>query len=167
MSCADESVPSSPKKTFETYIKALKQKDTTAMKLLLSSETIKAHEQEAKAQSVTVDDIVKRETLWSEGQKVVELRNEKIEGEKATLEVKDPYGRWETLFFILENGEWKIDKKGAADQLLREIEEDNRKADEMMNSNSLIDPPMISPTPPSEPVMTPTPPLDASNLNRP
>ncbi len=59
------------------------------MKLLLSAETIKMHELEAKAQSVTVDDIVKRETLFSEGQTTVKLRNEKIDGETATLEVEN------------------------------------------------------------------------------
>ena len=38
-----------PRKTFETYIKALKQKDTTTMKVLLSDATMKMHEQEAKS----------------------------------------------------------------------------------------------------------------------
>ena len=52
-----------PLETFKTYTKAVKQKDYTTMKLLLSDATIKMHEQEAKAQGVTVDDIVKRETL--------------------------------------------------------------------------------------------------------
>jgi hypothetical protein len=86
-------------------------KDTTTMKLLLSADTIKMHEQEAKAMGITVDEIVKRETIFSEGQKVVELRNEKIDGDKATLEVKNSMGRWETVYFIRENGDWKIDKK--------------------------------------------------------
>jgi hypothetical protein len=125
----------SPKKTFETYIKALKQKDTTTMKVLLSDATLKMHEQEAKAQGVTVDDIVKRETLFSEGQTTVEYRNEKIEGDKATLEVKTAYGTWETVPFILEDGVWKIDKKGYADQMLMEMDESNRRLDEMINSN--------------------------------
>ncbi len=137
------------------------------MKLLLSSETLKAHSDEAKAQGVTVDDIVKRETLWTEGQRVVEFRNEKIDGDKATLEVKDPYDRWETLFFVFESGEWKIDKKAAFDQIMRDVEERNRQTDQMMNSNTLIEPPVMSPTPRDEPVLTPTPPLDASNINRP
>mgnify|MGYP000049965615 FL=1 len=50
--CGD-SEPATPKKTFETYIKALKQKDITTMKVLLSDATIKMHEQEAKAQGLT------------------------------------------------------------------------------------------------------------------
>ncbi|MGH7783066.1 MAG: hypothetical protein ACREO5_04400 [Candidatus Binatia bacterium] len=131
--CSATQEPASPKKTFETYIKALKQKDTTTMKVLLSSETIKMHEQEAKAQGLTVDDIVKRETLVSPDQTTVEYRNEKIDGDKATLEVKNSYGSWETLPFVREDGVWKIDKKSYADQLQNDIDESDRKLEELTN----------------------------------
>lgn len=138
--------PASPKKTFETYIKALKQKDTTTMKVLLSDATIKMHEQEAKSQGITVDDIVKRETLFSEGQTTIEYKDEKIEGEKATLQVKTPYGTWETVPFVLEDGGWKIDKQGYADQMLRDMDESNRRLDEIINSN--VQPPIDGSVPP-------------------
>src|SRR4051812_889756 len=95
---------SSPIETFKTYTKAYKAKDITAMKVLLSSATMKMHEQEAKAQNTTVDEIVKRETLLSPSQTTVEYRNEKIDGEKATLEVKSSYGSWETVPFVREDG---------------------------------------------------------------
>jgi len=137
LACAREQKPETPFKTFETYIKALKKKDTTTMKLLLSAETLKAHEQEAKAMGVTVDEIVKRESIFAEGQKVVEFRNEKIDGERATLEVKNAFDQWETVFFLLENGKWKIDKKGYTDQLLREIEQENDNFDEQNNINAI------------------------------
>lgn len=139
--CTGEQKPSSPLETFKTYTKAIKKKDTTTMKLLLSSETLKAHEQEAKVMGTTVDDIVKRESLVSEMQTSVEFRNERIDGERATLEVKNVGNRWETVFFVFEGGEWKIDKKGSADQLLREIEEQNRQADENYNAESPLDNP--------------------------
>ena len=58
--------PASPLKTLQTYQKAMKAKDTTTMKLLLTAESMKMLEQEAKAQGSTVDDVVKRETLFSE-----------------------------------------------------------------------------------------------------
>lgn len=141
--CGGEQRPASPLETFKTYTKAIKQKDTTTMKLLLSSGSIKMHEQEAKAQGVTVDDIVKRETLFSESQKTVEYRNEKIDGDKATLEVKNSYGSWETVPFVLEDGVWKIDKQGYADQMIKEADERNRKLDEMINSVSPIDAPSV------------------------
>ena len=103
------------------------------MKLLLSNATIKMHEKEAKAQGLTVDDIVKRETLFSENQKSVEYRNEKIDGEKATLQVKNSYGSWETVPFVREDGVWKIDKQGYADQMLKEIEDNDKKLDDLIN----------------------------------
>ena len=100
---------------------------------MLSSESIKMHEHEAKAQSLTLDDIVRRETLFTEGQKTVEFRNQKIEGEKATLEVKNSFGSWETVPFVREEDEWKIDKKGYADRLLQEFQQSNQQMDELIN----------------------------------
>lgn len=118
-----------------TYIKALKAKDYTTMKLLLSDATIKMHEKEAKAQGVTVDDIVKRETLLSEKQTSVEYRTEKVDGEKASLQVKDSYGSWQTVPFVREDGVWKIDKQGYADQIIKDIEDGEKKIEEMINGN--------------------------------
>jgi hypothetical protein len=131
--CSGESRPETPIETFKTYITAVQKKDTTKMKLLLSSESIKMHEQEAKSQNVTLDDIVKRETLFTEGQKVVEFRNEKVDGEKATLEVKNSFGTWETIPFVREDGEWRIDKKGYADRLFQDVEQNNQQMDDLIN----------------------------------
>src|SRR5438270_13068894 len=98
--CSRAKQAATPVETFQTYVKALKKKDLTTVKLLLSNDTIKMHQQEAKAEGVSLDDIVKRETLLGEGQSTVEYRNEKIEGNKATLEFKNSYGSWETLPFL-------------------------------------------------------------------
>jgi hypothetical protein len=128
--------PATPVETFKTYTKAVKQKDYTTMKLLLSDATIKMHEKEAKAQGVTVDDIVKRETLLGDSQKTVEYRDEKIDGDRATLQFKNQYGSWETLPFIREDGVWKIDKQGYADQMIKEIEEQQNQVFGDENSNT-------------------------------
>ena len=131
--CAGSSGPASPVETYKTYVKAYKNKDITTMKLLLSSETMKMHEQEAKSQGITVDDIVKRETLLAPDQTTVEYRNEKIEGDKATIEVKNSYGTWEAIPFVKENNEWKIDKKGYADQMMQEFEQRDQQLNNMIN----------------------------------
>ena len=130
--CSIEKQPASPVETFQIYVKALKKKDITTMKLLLSKDTIKMHEQEAKAEGVNLDDIVKRETLLGDGQTTVEYRNEKIDGDKATIEFKNSYGIWETLPFVRENGEWKIDKKGYADQMMQDVEQNSQQLDDMI-----------------------------------
>lgn len=51
-SCAGEDAPATPKETFLTYSKARKKKDLTTMKMLLSEESKKMHEQEAKAMGI-------------------------------------------------------------------------------------------------------------------
>ena len=94
------------------------------MKLLLSADSLKMHADEAKAQNVPVDDVLKRETLFTEGQKKVEFKDEKIDGTKATLDVKDPSGTWQTVPFVFEDDQWKIDKKNYASRLGFEIEEE-------------------------------------------
>jgi hypothetical protein len=132
-SCSGDSEPATPLQTFKTYAKAIKQKDITTMKLLLTRDSIKMHEQEAKAQGVTLDDVVKNETLVDPNQTSVEYRNEKVDGDKATLEVKNSFGTWETVPFLKEDGEWKIDKKGLADQMENDIERSNQKLDDMIN----------------------------------
>lgn len=126
----------SPTETFKTYVKAGQKKDAAAMKVLLSDATIKMHEQEAKAQGTKVDDIIKRETLIGEGQRTVEFRNEKIDGEKATLEYKTSYGMWNSMAFVRESGVWKIDKQAVFDQMLQDMDESNRQLDNIINRGS-------------------------------
>ena len=127
--------PATPVETFKTYVKATAKKDTAAMRLLLSEGTLKMHEKEAVAQGVTVNDIVARESLFSENQRAVEFKDEKIDGDKATLLLKNSNSKkWETVFFVRENGEWKIDKQSSADQLMREIEEEQRQRFDQFNN---------------------------------
>ena len=59
-SCANDAKPSTPLQTLKEYGDAFKKKDITTMKLLLSDASLKMAEQEAKAQNLTVDDIVRR-----------------------------------------------------------------------------------------------------------
>jgi len=131
--CSGSKQPATPAETFQTYVKAFKKKDITTMKLLLSSDTMKMHEQEAKAEGVTVDDIVKRDSLLGDSQTTVEYRNQKINGDKASLEYKNQFGSWETIPFVRENNEWKIDKKSFADQIMQDMDKDSHKLDDEIN----------------------------------
>lgn len=132
ISCSGEKQPATPVETFQTYVKAFKKKDLTTMKLLLSSDSLKMHEQEAKAEGVPLDDVVRRDTLLAQDQTTVEYRNEKIDGDRATLEYKNSENKWEIIPFVREGGEWKVDKKGYADQLLREVEQNGQQFDEQI-----------------------------------
>lgn len=133
--CANAEKPSTPLETLKAYTAAIKKKDLTTMKLLLSDASIKMAEAEAKAQNVTLDEIVKRETLFGENQTSVEYRNEKIEGDKATIEMKDSSNLWNTVQFVKEEGIWKIDKQGIANQILQDIERKNREFDDNVNQS--------------------------------
>jgi len=131
--CADDEKPATPLETLKAYTAAIKKKDTTTMKLLLSKDSIKMADQEAKVQNVALDEIVKRETLFSENQTSVEFRNEKIDGEKATIEMKDSFNTWNTVPFVREENIWKIDKPGIANRMLQEFEQENKRLDDIIN----------------------------------
>ena len=130
--CAGNEKPSTPFNTLEAYTQAIRKKDTTTMKLMLSDASIKMAEQEAKAQKVTLDEIVKRETLFGENQKTVKFRNEKIDGDKATIEMLDSFDSWNTVPFVREDGVWKIDKQGIANQMMRDFEQSDKRLDDII-----------------------------------
>ena len=93
-------------------------------------------EQQARAQNTTVDDVVKEERLIIESQNKLEYRNEKIEGDRATIEIKDSFGQWNTVPFILEQGVWKIDKQEMAEKN-KQLDEDNKKLDDIINQGRI------------------------------
>ena len=130
-----ESKPESPIETFKTYTKAIKNKDITTMKLLLSKDSMRMSELEAQSRGIPVDDVVKNETLFSENQRTVKMRNEKIEGDKATLEVENSFGAWETVPFIKEDGVWKLDKKGYQQRLIDEVNQGGQQLDDIINQS--------------------------------
>jgi hypothetical protein len=165
VACGEKSKPASPVETLKAYTIAVKKKDATTMKLLLSAETLKIHQQEAQAQGLTLDDIVLRQTLFPADQRVFDYKNEKIEGEKASVEVKNNFGGWDIIFLLKEEGIWKIDKKTTSNQMIQEvettnddfedkIEQDRKKIEDSMKNPDSANPnatPGVSPTEPVDP----------------
>lgn len=131
--CTEAQKPSTPLETLKAYTTAIKKKDTTTMKLLLSDASIKMADQEAKAQNVTLDEIVKRETLFNETQDTLKHRNEKIDGERATIEVLDSSNLWNTVPFVREDDVWKIDKQGVANRMMQDFEQSDKRLDDIIN----------------------------------
>ncbi|MEP6900491.1 MAG: hypothetical protein ABJA66_02005 [Actinomycetota bacterium] len=122
-----------PLETLNVYGNAFKKKDTTQMKLLLSQASLKMAEESAKSQNTTVDEIVKSEKLFGENQTTAEYRNEKTEDDKASIEMKDSAGIWNTVQFVKEDGVWKIDKSSFANQIEQEVEQKNNELDDIIN----------------------------------
>ena len=132
-SCASEQKPSTPLETLKAYTQAIKKKDTAAMKSLLSKGSIKMAQDQAKNQNVPVDEIIQNETLFSPDQKALEYRNEKTEGDSATIEVKNSFGSFDRIPFVKEDGAWKISKERYAEEILKQAEKHSKKLDEQIN----------------------------------
>lgn len=133
LACASEQKTQTPFETLQTYTQAIKKKDVAKMKALLSKGSIKMTEDQAKAQNVPVDEIILRETLFSPDQKTLKFRNEKIEGDNATIEVENPFGSFDRIPFIKEDGIWKIAKEKLAEEILKQAEEADKRQQEEMN----------------------------------
>jgi hypothetical protein len=100
----------SPTQTMKNFVEASQKRDIEGMKKWLSSGSLKMFEGLAKMQNKTLDEMMKEgKVSGSEFERMPEMRNEKIEGDKATLEVKnEKTSEWETIYFVKENDEWKL-----------------------------------------------------------
>lgn len=137
LACGESRKPETPLETLKIYTQAIKKKDAAQMKRLLSEASVRMFEQEAKAQNLPLDEIVRRDPIFNENQKTVEFRNEKINGERATIELKNSFGMWNTIFFVRENGIWKIDKQGFANQIFQQAEEGGKSLDDVINQGRI------------------------------
>lgn len=131
--CSAPAKKLTPLETLQAYTRAIKKKDTTQMKLLLSKESINMAESEARAQGVTVDDIVSRETLFNESQTSVKFRNVREEDDTASIEMEDSVGIWNKVDFVREEGVWKIDKKAFANQIEIDAKKSQEELDRIIN----------------------------------
>lgn len=171
MACGGDSKPAEPIDTLKAYHLAVRKKDATTMKLLLSEASLKIHQQEAQAQGLTLDDVVLRDTLFPADQKSFKYKPGVIEGDKATVEVENSFGGYDTIHLVREDGLWKIDKKATGDQMIQEVDDpindleekinqDRKDIDDSVNTESSPSPdasPSVSPGNPTDPNATPSP----------
>ena len=97
----------SPTDTLKNYIEASKKKDVAAIRKSLSKGSLELAEKSAKAQNTTVDELFKRDNMAALDE-IPEIRNERIEGDTASVEVKDFTSGYDTIPFVKEDGAWKI-----------------------------------------------------------
>ncbi len=128
--------PGGPTEILNTFVEASKTKDIETMKRALSKGTMSLIEQSAQKQNTSVDELLKNEqgTLVRE---LPETRNEKIEGDMATLEVKNvETGEFDEIPFVKEGGAWRL----ALDEIVEEINDEETSAptvEDTSNSNAL------------------------------
>lgn len=100
------------KPVVHAYYDALKKKDDAALRKVLTAEFIKSLEADMKADKKTGS----LAAYVAESEKIpetpVEVRNEKIDGDKASAELKGgAYLTWQKFNFIKEDGVWKMTNK--------------------------------------------------------
>jgi hypothetical protein len=109
-----KSAGSTPTAVAKAFFDASKAKDVQGIKNALSQKSLEMMEAFAKMGNKSLDESLKDPETSSKQPATFEARNEKITGETATLEVKDETGKWQTMPFVKEGGQWKM----AFDKLL-------------------------------------------------
>lgn len=105
---ADTGGMDSPTATMTTFVEALKKKDIATIKKTLSKSSVTKLEESAKAGNTTVEAILMEGEDMS-NEKMPQMKNEKIDGDTATLDIEDDKTKkWDTVPFVKEDGVWKI-----------------------------------------------------------
>lgn len=114
---------SSPTATFKHFFEASKKKDVAGIRKTLSKGSLGMFDKIAKEQNKTTDDMLKDVDKDSKAEAMPETRNEKISGDTATLEIKnEKTGKWDSLPFVKENGEWKIAFDKFIEDMLKDLQ---------------------------------------------
>jgi hypothetical protein len=101
---------STPTNTFMAFYEASKKNDVPGVIRILSKDSLDFLTAEAKKENKTLEAALTESLKTADVPKTTpETRNEKIDGDKATLEVKDDKStNWDTFNFVKENNEWKL-----------------------------------------------------------
>jgi cytoskeletal protein RodZ len=97
----------SPTAAYKAYYAARKNKDIQALKQLISKEMFEFFEILGEGKPNALEEGLKEMAEQPLGPSD-ETRNEKIKGDTATLEYRNPKGEWETGDLVKENGKWKL-----------------------------------------------------------
>jgi hypothetical protein len=106
---------SSPTEAAKAFYDALKSKDVQGIKNIMSKKSLDMLNKTAQENNKSLDDYLKDANEKDPPPPPFEARNEKINGETATVEVSNGKGGWEPLDFIKEDGQWKLNLSGGAD----------------------------------------------------
>ena len=114
---------SSPTATFKAFFEAQKKKDVEAIKKTLSKPSLALLEKAAKAQNKSLETAIGEGfATGSPTEEMPETRNQKIDGDNATLEVQDTSTKkWETMYFVKEDREWKVALDKTMEELLKKL----------------------------------------------
>lgn len=107
--CGGGKKASTPTEAFKMFYEAAKGKDVPTLKRVMSKATLAGMEEHAKGQKISLDEFLSKESQTGLPPNIPETRNEKIEGDKATIEIKrEGATSWSTASFVKEDGDWKV-----------------------------------------------------------
>ncbi|HEX8734231.1 MAG TPA: hypothetical protein VF721_02840 [Pyrinomonadaceae bacterium] len=106
-----EPAKDSPTGVLKTFTDAKNNKDAETMKQTLSKGTLETIRGIAEEDNKTLEEYLKQgNTTPLNRPEMPETRNEKIEGETATVEIKrSAADSWRKLTFVKEDNRWKMD----------------------------------------------------------
>lgn len=105
---AETAAINSPTAAITTFVEGIRNKNEKTVRSVLSDATLKKFDGMAKEQNKSFWDLVVGED-FEEMSKMPELRNEKINGDDAILEIRNKQtGDWDPIPFVKQGGNWKI-----------------------------------------------------------
>jgi hypothetical protein len=96
-----------PSDAYRTAYAIRDKKDIAGMKKVLSKEVIEFLEMMAEGEKKTLDDQIAQMFVRPQAE-TAETRNEKIKGNRATVEYLDEEGNWDIMDFVKEGQDWKL-----------------------------------------------------------
>ena len=108
---------STPAAALKTFYEASKATNIEGVKRSMSKKAMDEITKSAARENKTVDDSL-REIIKDAPANMPAMRDEKIEGDKASAEVKDEkMDKWTRIYFVREGGQWKLalDEEKSAD----------------------------------------------------
>lgn len=97
----------------KAYCDAIRKKDEASLRKIYSQASLKSLEKDMKAENI--NSLIEYLSSEPVGDKPCQVRNEKIQGDRAIAEVTtETYPNGVPMYFVKESGEWKITNESPA-----------------------------------------------------
>lgn len=112
-----------PEIVLKNFIEAKKIRDPEAIKKTISADSLKMIADMAKEQSTSVEALL-TDNRGMAAEDLPVTRNVEIKGDEATLEAQAPQTKeWQKIWFVKENGEWKVALDKAVIEGMKKVQE--------------------------------------------
>ena len=101
-------ISGSPSDVYKVAYTARKNKDIATLKRIMSKDLLAFLTDMGSTDKKSLDDTL-NEVCAEPQAATAEARNEKIDGDHATIEYKDDDNSWQPMEFVREDGAWKMD----------------------------------------------------------